>query len=174
MPYLCLFKDRQLIMLNELIEYEFFFSFLFSANQLSQQTKIIVVGNSLTTTFLSSFLKNLRFFVHHLRKRESSSTPFASPSSNRVPTRLFAAINQPPCACTPAHILSECYSRMRFRLCNQLRLRGRTIVPSFTFTSRGFVSFVLDSFIETKTNRIHRSPFPNMIIEIYVTASLNY
>lgn len=149
----------------------FFFSFPFSA---SQQTKIIVVGNSLTTTFLSSFLKNLRFFVHHLRKRESSSTPFASPSSNRVPTWLFAAINQPPCACTPAHILSECYSRMRFRLCNQLRLRGRTIVPSFTFTSRGFVSFVLDSFIETKTNRIHRSPFPNMIIEIYVTASLNY
>lgn len=149
----------------------FFFLFLFSA---SQQTKIIVVGNSLTTTFLSSFLKNLRFFVHHLRKRESSSTPFASPSSNRVPTRLFAAINQPPCACTPAHILSECYSRMRFRLCNQLLLRGRTIVPSFTFTSRGFVSFVLDSFIETKTNRIHRSPFPNMIIEIYVTASLNY
>lgn len=171
MPYLYLFKDRQLIMLNELIEYEFFFSFPFSA---SQQTKITVVGNSLTTTFLSSFLKNLRFFVHHLRKRESSSTPFASPSSNRVPTRLFAAINQPPCACTPAHILSECYSRMRFRLCNQLRLRGRTIVPSFTFTSRGFVSFVLDSFIETKTNRIHRSPFPNMIIEIYVTASLNY
>lgn len=149
----------------------FFFSFPFSA---SQQAKITVVGNSLTTTFLSSFLKNLRFFVHHLRKRESSSTPFASPSSNRVPTRLFAAINQPPCACTPAHILSECYSRMRFRLCNQLRLRGRTIVPSFTFTSRGFVSFVLDSFIETKTNRIHRSPFPNMIIEIYVTASLNY
>lgn len=171
MPYLYLFKDRQLIMLNELIEYEFFFSFPFSA---SQQTKITVVGNSLTTTFLSSFLKNLCFFVHHLRKRESSSTPFASPSSNRVPTRLFAAINQPPCACTPAHILSECYSRMRFRLCNQLRLRGRTIVPSFTFTSRGFVSFVLDSFIETKTNRIHRSPFPNMIIEIYVTASLNY
>lgn len=170
MPYLYLFKDRQLIMLNELIEYEFFFSF----PSASQQTKIIVVGNSLTTTFLSSFLKNLRFFVHHLRKRESSSTPFASPSSNRVPTRLFAAINQPPCACTPAHILSECYSRMRFRLCNQLRLRGRTIVPSFTFTSRGFVSFVLDSFIETKTNRIHRSPFPNMIIEIYVTASLNY
>lgn len=90
-------------------------------------------------------------------------------------SRIIRRYKSTPCAyITPAHILSECYSRMRFRLCNQLRLRGRTIVPSFAFTSRGFVSFVLRSFIETKTNRIHRSPFPNMITEIYVTASLNY
>lgn len=139
--------------------------FFFLANQLSQQTKIIVVAGSLTTIFF----KNFNFVPSSTTRRKRKVPPrhtfrfpfFLFPLSlslsfsSRVPTRLFAAINQPPCACTPAHILSECYSRMRFRLCNQLRLRGRTIVPSFTFTSRGFVSFVL----ETHSSRQKRIAF---------------